>query len=240
MNNSALSSCRTDTSLEWRRRPFPPSIVIENVICEREAPSRPDISSFATSGHADGDQYQPVPPSTGREEVPESSHIESPPAKDLAGLSDPLEDPQEHSNESDPTLVDETDSLPDPQVIYEAPQASNDDNTCQDTTEREEAPESSRIKCPLAVDLVVPSDPLKDHQDLPNESVPTLIYETISSPELQKPNEALRVSDEADRRFDQLYIYSGEVFQDLTLQEMDEVNFVRKENEVDLQMSTIE
>jgi hypothetical protein len=67
----------------------------------------------------------------------------------------------------------------------------------------------------------------------------------ISSPELQKSNEASQVLDTglacqdtcqktntkpviADQRFDQLYIYIGEVSQDLTLRETDEVNFIHK------------
>ena len=148
--------------------------------------------------------------------------------KYLAGLSDPLEGPQDHPNESNPTLVHKPESSPEPQVIYEAPQASSDDSIHQDTTEREEAPESSRIKHLPIVDLVVPYDPLKDHRNLPNESGSTLVQETVSSPELQKPNEALRVLDKADRRFDQLCIYVGEVFHDLALLETDEVDFIRK------------
>ena len=148
--------------------------------------------------------------------------------KYLAGLSDPLEDPQDHPNESNTTLVHKPESSPEPQVIYKAPQALSDDSIHQDTTEREEAPKSSRIKHLPIVDLVVPYDPLKDHRNLPNESGSTLVQETVSSPELQKPNEALRVSDKADRRFDQLCIYVGEVFHDLALLETDEVDFISK------------
>jgi hypothetical protein len=89
------------------------------------------------------------------------------------------------------------------------------------------------------------SDSLEDQQDSPDESETHLTQETISSPELQKSNKTLQVIDMglacqdtcqttntkpviADRRFDQLYIYIGEVSQDLTLRETDEVNFIRK------------
>jgi hypothetical protein len=149
--------------------------VITNVVCETEAPSRPDISSFATSiRHADSDWGQPKTPYT-EQEAFKSSCIEYSSVKDLTDLSDSLE----------------------------------------------------------------------DRQDSPDESETHLTQETISSPELQKSNEALQVIDMglacqdtcqttntkpviADRRFDQLYFYIGEVSQDLTLRETDEVNFIRK------------
>jgi hypothetical protein len=51
----ALVNDQSHASLEWRRR-SPSSSVITNVMCKTEAPSRPDISSLATSiRHADSD-----------------------------------------------------------------------------------------------------------------------------------------------------------------------------------------
>jgi hypothetical protein len=109
----------------------------------------------------------------------------------------------------------------------------------------QEAFKFSCIEYSSVKDLTDLSDSLEDQQDSPDESETHLTQETISSPELQKSNEASQVLDMglacqdtcqttntklviADQRFDQLYIYIGEVSQDLTLQETDEVNFVRK------------
>jgi hypothetical protein len=90
------------------------------------------------------------------------------------------------------------------------------------------------IEYSSAKDLADLSDSLEDQRDSSDESETHLIQEMISSPELQKSNEALQVLDTglacqdtcqktntkpfiADRRFNQLYIYIGEVSQDLTL-----------------------
>jgi hypothetical protein len=98
----------------------------------------------------------------------------------------------------------------------------------------QEAFKSSCIEYSSVKDLTDLSDSLEDRQDSPDESETHLTQETISSPELQKSNKTLQVIDMglacqdtcqttntkpviADRRFDQLYIYIGEVSQDLTL-----------------------
>jgi hypothetical protein len=52
----ALVNDQSHAGLEWRRRSPSLSSVITNVVCETEAPSRPDISSLVTSiRHADSD-----------------------------------------------------------------------------------------------------------------------------------------------------------------------------------------
>jgi len=68
-----------------------------------------------------------------RKEVPIPPYIKYLPVTDVANPSDPLKGQQEQSNESNHTPVHETESSFEPQRKFEAPQASNNYNHCQDT-----------------------------------------------------------------------------------------------------------
>jgi hypothetical protein len=160
----ALVNDQSHASLEWRRRSPPPSSVITNVMCETEAPSRPDISSLATSTrHADSDWGQPKTPYT-EQEAFKSSCIEYSFVKDFADLPDSPEDQRDSPDESDTHLTQETISSPELQKSNKASQVLDTGLACQDTCQK-----------------------------------------TNTKPVI------------ADRRFDQLYIYIGEVSQDLAL-----------------------
>jgi len=67
------------------------------------------------------------------EEVPIPPHIKYLPVTDVANPSDPPRDQQEQSNESNHTPIHETKSSLEPQRKYEASQASNEKDNCQDT-----------------------------------------------------------------------------------------------------------
>jgi hypothetical protein len=122
MSRPAFIGRKTDTCLEWRRRPSPYPET-DNISHKREIPSHQHLLLFATCKNHD---------IVKREETLELSRVKNPSAKDFIDPSDPSEDQQNFLNESEPTLIHETESLPELQLTDKAILTSREMIACQD------------------------------------------------------------------------------------------------------------
>jgi len=123
INNPVSTSRKMDAIINLRRRSSPPYIELNNSIHKRETPTT----------HGDNSVCQVKTTLTKWKEVLQPPCVKCLPVTNVANTLDPHEGQQEQPKKSNYTLIHKPKVLTKSQGKYEASQASNKNDTCQDT-----------------------------------------------------------------------------------------------------------